>query len=450
MTATNRLPVVIPAIPPKPPALSLLNSALRPDQTSDPGGDPLSAITPQQLAALPDDLRHELEIRKGGLWTRGLTYAPENHWAASVRDPCDLTSVDLPALPAPSGLTLTEKAGKGTIPAEELEYQVTAKDANGQTTALAAKKITLGAEGAVLLKWNKVSEATLETGVTYLIYGRVKGKLLLLKEVGPFDVDQAAEWLDTGAETEKAGKKPPSENTTGGTGKYTNLPIVSYFPYLILVEDYCSTFGFEERDFKGRAERLLQNAQYQAIEKEFWSGALAKAKEWPNAWLTKKAETGWTPENLTPKEVPSLNRGIEILQSALGTCGFGGVGMIHLSRETMLSLLTTTENDPHFDVKEGKMFDRVGNLVVPGVGYNGAVGFEEEAAPSGTAWICATDLVSCRVEDDPTVVAEAFSEMTDWGQAGEPNTIRLRAQKFAAAYFDAACGPFWCQVELAS
>ena len=441
---SNRLPVVVPAIPPKPPFLSLLNSALRPDKTSDPGGNPLGEITSEQLAALPDDLRHELEIRKGEFWTRGLTYAPENHWAAEVRDACDNASVDLPALEAPRNVKLAEKAGKGTLAAEALEYQVTAKNANGQTTALAIKTITLSAEGAVLVTWKKVSEDTFEKGVTYLVY-RAKGtkKPLLIAEVGPFDGDQAAEYLDTGAAAEKAGKEPPSSNTTGGSGKYTNLPLVTYFPFLVMVEDYCSTFGFEERDFKGRAERLLENAQYAAVEKEFWSGALAKAKSYPNQYLTKKAETGWTPENLTPGTVPSVERGFEILQKALSECGFGGQGMIHAQPHLVPSFLRVR-------LVGNQLVDMFGNQVVSGTGYNAEVGFEETAPVSGNAWICATDLVSCRVEDDPTVVTESFAEMTDWSQNGEPNTIRLRAQKFAAAYADFGCGPFWTEVKLPS
>jgi hypothetical protein len=449
---SNRLPVVVPAIPPLPPDLSLLRSAVRPDKTSDPSiSNSLEAITEEQLAALPDDLRRELEARKGEAWTRGVTYAPENHWEAEVRDACDTGSVDQPPLAAPRGLTLTEDAAAGTIAAGELEYQVTAANANGETTALTATKLTTLLEGAVLLQWKKDGDVTLEGGTTYKIYGRVKGKLLLLTEVGPFDKDQKAEWLDTGAAAEKAGKKPPASNTTGGKGVYTNLPIVTAIPYLVMAEDYCSTFGFEERDFKGRAERLLQNGEPKAIEKEFWSGALAKAKGYPNNYLTKKAETGFTPENLTPEAgAPSISRGLQILQDALASCGFGGKGMIHLQRQTATNLLTVIESDPHFSAKDGMMYDLFGNIIVPGVGYNGEEGFEGKKAGAGKVWICATDLVAVRSEDEPTVVTETFSEMTDWGQGGEPNTVRTRAQKFAVAYADWACGPFFCEVTLAT
>jgi hypothetical protein len=449
----NRAPVVIPAAPPQPPDLSLINAALRPDKTSDPAiSNSLSAITTEQLAALPDDLRLELEAREGEAWTRGITYAPENNWAATVRDACDGTSVEAPPLAAPRNLAVTEEAGKGTVKAEALEYQVTATNANGETTANAAVKITLAAEGAALLKWKKDGDSE---GTKYRVYGRVAGKLLLLTEVGPFDKDQKAEWLDTGTATEKAGKKPPVSNTTGGPGKYTNLPIVTAIPFLIKVEDYCSTFGFQERDFKGRAERLLQSAEPKAIENEFWTGALAKAKGYPNNYLTKKKVTTageeFTPENLTPEAgAPSILRGLQILQDALAECGFGGRGMIHLQRQTATNLLTVVESDPHFRSEEDRMYDLFGNIIVPGVGYNGAEGFEGKAAGAGKAWMCATDLVSVRSEEKPTVVPETFAEMTDWGQAGEPNTVRTPAQKFAVAYADFGCGPFWVEVTLAT
>lgn len=448
---TNRLPVVIPAIPPKPPYLSLLNSALRPDLASDPGGDPLGAITAEQLAVLPTDLREELEARKGEFWVRGLTYAPENHWAAEVRDACDGTTVDQAALPAPQKPEAKAKAGGGTVPAEALEYAVTAINANGETTGSPAVAITPGAEGTVTLTWPKVSDTA-----TYRVYrckGGVKKPLRIKGATVTAPTEEATttvSFTDTGEATE-AGKELPVSNTTGGPGHYTNLPIVTFFPYLIRVLDRCNTWGFEKRDFKGRAERLLENAQHAAIEKEFWSGALAKAKSYPNQWLTKKKETGWTPENLTPEAgAPSISRGLQILQDALAECGFGGQGMIHLQRQTATNLLTVIESDPHVNSQNGVLYDLFGNIIVPGVGYNGAVGFEEKAAGAGKAWICATDLVSCRVEDTPTAVAETFSEMTDWGQGGEPNTVTFWAQKFAAAYADFGCGPFWCEVTLAT
>lgn len=444
----NRLAVVVPAIPPEPPQLSLLNSALRPDKTADPDiNASLDSITPAQLAKLPDDLRDELQARRGDAWTRGIVYAPENHWEANIRDGCDLTSVDGPTLFAPRGLTLAEEAGKGTLAAEAHEFQVTAINANGETKALAAKSITLGAEGAVLLTWEKVNDTA-----TYHVYQTkgATGKPLRLKSgaktlVVAAPVEETTltvTYLATGTATEEAGKEAPTANTTGGTGAYTNLANVEAWPYILQVEDYCTTFGFDARDFAGRASRLLENAQHKAIEKEFWGGALAKAKTYPNNYLTKEG----TAENLTPKAgAPSVARGLQLLQDALQQCGFGGRGMIHTQAQTAPNFLQTRRVG-------AVLLDIFDNIIVPGVGYPGNTGPEssgEVAAKAGNAFMYATDLVACRVEDKPTIFAETFAEATDWGQGAEPNSIRMRARKFAVAYADFACA-YCVEVELPS
>jgi hypothetical protein len=432
---SSRLPVNVPAIPPKPPQLTLMGAALRPDKTTDPQiSGSLDAITSEQLATLPTDLRAELEARKGEAWTRGITYAPENHWAAELRDGCDGTSVDLPPLPAPLGLKVTEASG-GTIKAEVVEYQVTAKNANGETTANAAVKITLSKEGSAKLAWEKVNETA-----EYKIYGRAAGVLKLLTTIGPFDDDEAAEWIDTGS-LSPGSAKPPTSNTTGGSGSYGNLPIVTAIPYLVLVEDYCSTWGSEERDFKGRAERLLENATPKAVELEFATGVISRAKGYPNNYLSKEGLA----ENLTPGTAPSVDRGFEIMQQALADCGFGGQGMIHLQPQATPNLLYT-------ETVGNLMLDRFKNIVVPGVGYTGTGPCTEEhpegqAPQAGNVFIYATDLVAVRDEDEPTIFTETFAEATDWGQGGEPNTIRMRAQKFAVAYADFACA-FCTEVKL--
>jgi hypothetical protein len=435
----NRVPIVVPAIPPEPPVLSLLNSALRPDKTSDPSiGGSLEAITAEQLAALPDDLRLELEARKGEAWTRGIVYAPENHWEASLIDPCGGTSIDAPALFAPRGLALKAEAGKGTLAAETYEYQVTALNANGETVAKAAVKLVLGAEGAILLTWEKVNDAA-----TYHVFrakaetkkplGLKSGAKALVVAAPVKETTLTVSYRDTGAATEEAGKEAPVSNTTGGTGVYTNLPNVEAYPYGIVAEDYCTTFGFDARDFKGRAERLLGNAQHKAIEKEFWTGAWAFANGYPNNYLAKHG----TATNVTPEAgAPSAQRGLEILQESLQQCGFGGRGMIHTQAQTTPNFLKTRRVG-------AILLDGFDNIIVPGVGYPGTGPESEAGEPAkpgaGKSFMFASDLVSCRVEDEATVFAETFAEATDWGQGAEPNSIRMRARKFAVAYADMAC-----------
>jgi hypothetical protein len=249
-------------------------------------------------------------------------------------------------------------------------------------------------------------------------------------------------YTDTGAAT--VGAAPPSTNTTGGAGTYTNLASPLIIPYLIEVEDTCSSFGFLERDFKGRALRWLENATPQAIEKEFWTGALAQTQGYTNPYLTNTA----TVTNLTPGATTQINgtpcsvaRGLQILQDALATTGFGGQGMIHVQPQTAPSLLGSRRDG-------SLLLDIFDNIVVPGSGYQGT-GPGNIAPSAGCAWIYATDLVMVREQKQGTVFPDTFAEALDRGQAGQPNLITFRAEKFAAAYFDVAVH-YGVQVTLAT
>jgi hypothetical protein len=87
------------------------------------------------------------------------------------------------------------------------------------------------------------------------------------------------------------------------------------------------------------------------------------------------------------------------------------------------------------------------NIIVPGSGYpttgsTGPIGNANANPGAGNAWIFATDLTSVRL-DPPMIYPATLAEALDRGTAGEPNTIRFRAQRFAAITFDlnrlAAC-----------
>ncbi len=432
--------LVVPAIPPKPPALSLMACAVRPGDSSDPAS-PIFALGDEQLAILPDELKTELNARKGDAWTRGFTYAPENHWAAEPRSGFDSADIDSPPLPAPGNIVLTQGTG-GTLADGTYHYTVTVTNYNGESTAPAAAQIVVaggGGTASVKVSWQAVSE-----GVDYNVYGRgaTPGKLasgvtgvVFIGESG----DETLSWTDTGAAS--AGAVPPSSNTTGGIGSYSNLPIVQVIPWLVLAQDTCSTWGFDERDFKGRAQRLCDNATPAAIEREFWTGALAQANSWPNNYLTNAASY----TDLTPASgsAPSVTRGMQLLQDALQQCGFGGVGMIHTQAQSTVSLLSARRVGP-------LLLDMFDNVIVPGAGYPGsapAVG--SGVTQTNTAVMFATDLVMVRSEAQSTVIPDSFSEAVDRGQGGHPNSATFRAMRFACAYFDAACH-FAVRVQLAS
>jgi hypothetical protein len=418
---TNWLPVPVPAIVPEGPQFSLRKSAVKPNDLAD---QRIQEITPDVLRSLPQDLQMELQAKaKSGpagreAWTRGFTWAPENRYPAEARAACDYTSIDLPALPAPIGAALTQGTG-GTLANGTYGYQVTAVNTNGETTPCTQVNITvaLGAGiASVIVTWDYEGDAT-----HFKIYGRVNGSLGLIGTTAA----GVTTFTDLGSVS--PGASPPSQNTTGGPGNYTNQPIQTCIPWVLVVEDWCSTFGFSERDFKGRASRLLENAQDFGLEREFWTGALAQQQGWPNNYLTGISN------NLTPGTgPPSVKRGQQILQDYLKSSGFGGRGMIHCEPQTVPDLLTAQVNPGDEEIE-----DLRGNKIVQGSGYPGT-GPGGSTPSTGTTWMYATDMVAVRVEDEATVFPETFAEATDWGQAGQPNTIRFRAMKFGAAYADFA------------
>lgn len=436
--------VVVPAVPPRGPQLSLVASSVRPtDAGSDPAA-PIFEVGPDQLALLPSELRDELAARKGEAWVRGIRYAPENQYAGVARDRCDFTTLDYPPLPAPQAPTGVSAAGGGTVPAELLEYAVTAVNGNGETIRSGILSITPGAIGTVTLSWNRVSDAA-EYRVFRAKGGtkkplRIKGGLVPAPAGSKTTV---VSFIDTG-EPEEAGKEPPAGNTTGGPGRYSNLPVVEYVPFLVLASDQCNGAGFQERDFKGRAKRLLDYVTPQTMELEFWNGALATAKSLPNNYLMKSGSV----VDLTPGTAPSVERGFALLQDALATTpaaalaglnGGGGQGMIHVQPQTVTNLTKVRRVG-------GMLYDIMDNIVVVGNGYP-ATGPGGVAPAAGNAWIGASDLVATRMEPEGTIFPDTLSEAFDWGQSGQPNTIRFVAQRFVAAYFDGA-RQFACEVKL--
>jgi hypothetical protein len=426
-------PVVVPAVPPQPPQVTLVGSAVRPGD----GSDPTTAFPDgSELALLPAELEAELRARaegsNGPTWLRGVTYAPEQHSAGSTYDQRTgpSTQIDYAQLTPPQGLALAYVAG-GTVPNETVSYQVTAVDANGETTPCTVVTLATGAIGSVKLSWISVAYFA-----TYKVYGRVGGSIGLLHTISTSTPGgETVTWTDDGSAT--PGAAPPASNTTAGSGVYTNLAIRTFIPYPLSVMDTCSAFGWEERDYKGRASRWAENAQYAVLEAEFWSGALAQAAGYPNDYLANNA----TCTDLTPGTVPSIARGFQILQDALAQAGFGGRGMIHVMPQTTPNLLTTRRVG-------NLLLDQFDNIVVPGVGYTGT-GPGGVVPAAGFSWMYATDLVQVRLEKESQIYPDTFAEALDRGQAGFPNTITFRAQKMGAAYWD-GFAHYACKVQLAT
>ena len=390
----SRILTPVRATPPRPPGLNLVSSS---------------------VLIGPDDDETD------GRWTGGFAYAPENQFPGENRESCNETTFDAPALPAPTGVTATAVASGGTQTAGVKSYQVTYTDANGETTGSTIATCTVVLNGQATIAW----PAPTEIGVTSNVYGRVGGSIgKIASNV------TGGTFTDTGAAV--PGSTVPATNTTGGPGVYGNLPIISCLPWVVLVEDSCSSFGFEARDYIGRATRLLDNATPNAIESEWWTGALTQAAATGNNYLTNLA----TVSNVTPGSTTqtdgtpcTIARGIQILEDALYSSGFGGQGMIHTMPQTAPNFLGARRVGP-------QLLTVMDNIVVPGSGYPGT-GPGGIVPPAGVAWIYATDVVTVRL-DKPQVFPDNFQEALDRGFSQQPNRITFRAERFVAATADFA------------
>lgn len=385
--SVNRIVTPVPAIPLKPPPLNLVASGNVPADTTN------------------------------GRWIGGFAYLPEARQAGVARNADDFTTVDLPALATPAAPAAVGAITGGTLAAGTFNYKIVAKDANGATlpSATGSGTVASGTTGKITLTWTPDPNAS-----SYDVYGRTTFLKIgnVVNGYAGSNTPGTLSFVDTGSVSPSGAV--PASNTSGGPGAYTPPPIVTYYPWLVVVEDSCSTFGFEEHDYIGRATRALDVATPSAIEHELWTGALAQANGYPNLYLTDSTCVDLTPAG----GPPSITRGIQILEDYNANVGAGGQAMLHLMPEATPSLLNARRVG-------NLLMSELDNIIVPGSGYPGT-------GPGGTTpaatetWLYVTDLVNIRM-DDPVVTPDNFAQALDWGQADQPNTLRFRAQKLVAA-----------------
>lgn len=122
-----------------------------------------------------------------------------------------------------------------------------------------------------------------------------------------------------------------------------------------------------------------------AVEHELWTGAIANASALPQRWLASPDTT-----DVHAAGAVSINRAVGLLERAVGDV-FSGIAIIHAPRDVVPYLSHTTRN--------GRIIEtRVGNRVVPGVGYTGT-GPNGSDPADGEAWLYATPMVTVRVGD---------------------------------------------------
>ena len=227
---------------------------------------------------------------------------------------------------------------------------------------------------------------------------------------------------------------PPGDPSRVKSDAEAMLEIVTYQPYVVETQVTCSTFGFQEFDYVGRARRQLDAALSKAMELEFWEGALAATMA--------DAGNGNDPlisctTTLNPETVPGVpdavspSVGLAMLVQALANCGPGSRGMIHATP----FLVERWCHGDYLREQSGKLQTCTrGNLVISGSGYTGSPPTGLPPLGPDQAWAFATGPVFLRlgdVEVYPDTIAEALDRDT--------NDITYRAERTVSAVHDLCC-----------
>lgn len=200
--------------------------------------------------------------------------------------------------------------------------------------------------------------------------------------------------------------------------------IVESNAFVIWAGDKCSAFGSVERDWEGRATRALESMQSFLIERELWTGELAKAQSnptWPNKYLAHEDSdiVGNELIGVTP-----LNA-LACLEQYLGEAMRGREGFIHATRH----VATYWASMGLLDFSNGKVTTKLGTSVVAGSGYPGTspVG----VAADGNIWAYATSPIEIELGPIRVFGADEVERM-----ARATNDIEVVAARLVTVSWD--------------
>jgi len=231
--------------------------------------------------------------------------------------------------------------------------------------------------------------------------------------------------LDCAAKVDLWGMCDPDEtNVIDGTGKNQ----VIYAPPIgITVTHTCtSTFGSEFRAEADKQVRALLEATTQkALEYELKWGPVAAAANAVNTdgpqarWLTDSNTIIVDASGVSPKAATAM------LEDAYAACGYGGSGVLHVTRGTATSLGSSVDRT---DI----LYTPTGTMVLAGAGYS-----TPDPAGAGAwdgTWAFITG--ATQVWLGP---AEVYPGSLDQAVNVTTNDIFFKAERLAAAAYDSCC-----------
>jgi hypothetical protein len=188
---------------------------------------------------------------------------------------------------------------------------------------------------------------------------------------------------------------------------------VEWTPYVVGDGIVCSAMAARGRDWNAQARRQLDAVAEYQISAELWSGTLAQAHGYPNAYLLD--DDGFdVGVGLDPVEA------LAELELYLASCGGGQRGMIHAPRDVVTRWAGHT-----LLRREGSLILTIHDtIVVPGAGYDGAT-----AVATGMVEVRRGAVV---LTGDPLSSASGGIDRTT-------NLVEVRAEQLALASWDKAC-----------
>lgn len=206
---------------------------------------------------------------------------------------------------------------------------------------------------------------------------------------------------------------------------------VEGMPFAVYAADECSTFGYNARDWQGRARRALAAIESYEVAAELWTGSLGlqDSNGDPIRSLANVAA-----DTLTTGSAAEPVDALGMIEQALAQCNKGRQGMVHVTA----SLLTQLVRDNVLRLDGTTWITPNGHIVVPDAGYPGT-GPNGEAA-STSQWAYGTSMISVLlgpVELNPDSLTDARS----WAQALDRavNSAVVYAQRLAAWQWDECC-----------
>lgn len=208
-----------------------------------------------------------------------------------------------------------------------------------------------------------------------------------------------------------------------GSGDFSR----EYIPFHVKVSFRASTIGNTPEEIRDIVESILDAATQKAVEREFWTGEIAKqmvAKDpdHPNKYLASPEAEIVNPAVGTPVKT---RYGLALLEQAIGDCGIGERGVIHATRGVASAL--------GIKGSDGRIETPIGNYLVAGTGYTGSGPNGEE--PTGDqAWLYATGPVTVRLGK-----SELFQETIHEAVNTRTNEIEYTGYRTAAVTWSNNC-----------